>query len=462
MKHQTHTKKTKTILTGSALVLAATASVFAQQTPFSLPGTGQPPVPPAPPKAASVASTNAPAQPPGTNAVANFFENKIPEALAKGKFNLDVRLRYEQANQTSLADESYAPTIRTRFGYTTAPIYGFKAMIEGVNVTSLIRDENYNAAGSNGQGTRPPVADPQLTKLGQAWIAYNYTNLFSAKLGQQVINLDNQRFVGNVGWRQNMQTFDAITLGSEPVKGLNLSYSYIWDVHRVFGNVDKLPNAFTDFDSRSHLVNVSYSGWEYGRFVGYSYLLDLRNAAGNNNSCATYGGYFAGQAPVSDKVSVNYRAEYAYQTDYAKSSLKYGANYYNIEAGVNVKPFAFGGGYEVLGSDNNQGFRTPLATLHAFNGWADVFLNTPAKGLRDAYAYAQVTVPAINVPVRFVYHKFNADQGNGDFGQEFDVVASRKFGKNWNAMIKYACYNGQDAPAAFSANKFWAQVEFTF
>lgn len=464
----------KTILTGGALVLAATASVFAQQQPFSLPGTAQPPMPPAPPKAKAAAtagaSTNAaPAALAGTNAVTEFFGAKIPDTIAKGKVNVDVRLRYEQVDQSSLPDQSFAPTIRTRVGYTTAPLYGFKAMVEGVNVSDIGPEHNYNAAGSNGQGTRPVVADPPLTRLDQAWLAYSYTNLFTTKFGQQVINLDNQRFVGNVGWRQNMQTFDAVTVGSEPVEKLNLSYGYIWDVHRVFGNVDGLPNANKDFDSSSHLFNVSYSGWKYGRFVGYSYLLDLSNAAGNNNSCATYGGYFAGAAPINDKVAVDYRAEYAYQTDYAKSTLNYNASYYNFEGGLSVKPVAFGGGYEVLGSGSNSGagggrasFRTPLATLHAFNGWDDVFLTTPANGLRDIYGYFQVTVPAVQVPIRFVYHKFDADYGSGDYGQEYDVVATRKFGKYWSAMLKYACYNGQDAPAAYTVNKFWAQVEFVF
>ncbi|HZI32599.1 MAG TPA: hypothetical protein VFF11_09665, partial [Candidatus Binatia bacterium] len=249
----------------------------------------------------------------------------------------------------------------------------------------------------------------------------------------------------------------------------NLFYGYIWDVHRVFGNVSGLAPGNRDFDSSSHLFNVSYTGWKYGRFVGYSYLLDLSNAGGNNNSCATYGGYFAGEAPINTKIAVDYRAEYAYQTDYGKSTLNYDASYYNFEAGLNVKPVAFGGGYEVLGSGSNSGagggrasFRTPLATLHAFNGWDDVFLATPANGLRDIYGYFQLMVPTIEVPIRFVYHKFDADYGSGDYGQEYDVVATRKFGKYWSALLKYACYNGQDAPAAYTVNKFWAEVDFTF
>ena len=64
--------------------------------------------------------------------------------------------------------------------------------------------------------------------------------------------------------------------------------------------------------------------------------------------------------------------------------------------------------------------------------------------------------------MRFVYHKYNADYGSGDYGQEYDVVASKKFGKYWNVLVKYACYNGQAAPAAYTVNKFWAQVEFNF
>jgi hypothetical protein len=492
MKPKPNTKPTKTLLTGSALVLAATASVFAQQAPFSMPGTAQPPVPRAP--IAKVATTNtvklatntAPvttnitmaAAAPATNGILHAVEEslgmKIPDAIAKGKVNVNVRLRYEQVDQSNLPEQSYAPTIRTRVGYTTAPLHGFQAMVEGENTTVIGPEDNYNAAGSNNEPGRPVVADPPTTELNQAWLAYSYESLFKTKFGRQVINLDNHRFIGDVGWRQNQQTFDAVSFGSEPVEKLNLYYGYVWDVHRVFGDVSGLPATSPnhDFKSDSHFINAAYSGWKYGRFVGYSYLLDLDldngTAARYNNSCASYGGYFAGQAPVSDKISVDYRAEFAYQTDYADSTLDYNATYYNLEAGMSVKPVAFGAGYEVLGSGANSGagggrtgFKTPLATLHAFNGWDDVFLNTPANGLQDFYVYFQINLPA-QIPVRFIYHKYDSDHGSGNYGQEYDVVASKKFGKYWTALLKYACYNGDDAPAAYTVNKFWAQVEFSF
>lgn len=453
--------------------MAFAASVFAQAKPFSLPGTGQPPVSPTPPTAATLAAPAASAE---KGTLDSFFNGKLPDAIAQGKFSLNARLRYEFAEDDRFAKDSNAATLRTRFGFTTAPLHGFTAMLEGENIAVLGPEHNFNAAGSNGQGARPPVADPPATELNQAWLAYNYDDQVGAKLGRQRIALDNHRFIGDVGWRQNMQTFDAVSATFTPIQEVSLYYGYLWEVNRVFGDVSGLPVANRDFESDSHLFNVSYAPFDYGRFVGYAYLLDLDLGAGAtryDNSCATYGGYFAGSAPVTDKFSLGYRAEVAGQTDYADSALDYDALYYNLELSGNVKPFAFGVGYEVLGSGRNDhapgriGFQTPLATLHAFNGWADMFLATPNAGLHDLYAFAQITLPW-QMPLRFVYHKLDADHGGADFGHEYDVVLSKQLGKHWSAMLKYSYYHGQDAapPAIAAANvnahKLWAQIEFNY
>ena len=387
---------TSRLLSGGALVLAMASAIYAQEKPYTQPGLATPvPPPPAPkPAVTTDAKTTTPATPPEPSVFDKFFNGKIPEAFTKGKFNLNARLRYELADQSNFDEESNAFTIRTRFGFTTAPLYGFQGMIEGENVASVLPEHNFNAAGSNGQTDRPVVADPDTTELNQAWLGYTYTNWISARLGRQRIALDNHRFIGDVGWRQNMQTYDAASFESKPIDGLTLFYAYLWEVNRVFGDVDGLAAGNRDFENgNSHLFNVSYQPFKYGRFVGYSYLLDLENQAGFANSCATYGGYFAGSAPVSEKISLGYRAEVALQTDYKDSLQDYQAAYYNFELSATMKPVSIGAGYEVLGSDENDagvgnvGFRTPLATGHAFNGWADVFLATPANGLRDAYAF---------------------------------------------------------------------------
>lgn len=391
--------------------------------------------------------------------VDSFFNGKIPDAISKGKFSLNVRLRYESANQSNL-DQSHALTARTRFGFTSAPVYGFQAMVEGENVANILDDENYNAAGSNRQPRKTIIADPATTELNQAWVSYsNWKSV--VKAGRQRVVLDNARFVGDVGWRQNMQTFDAVTFQNNSIDKLSLFYGYLWEVHRIFGDVNGLPAGNRDFHSDTHLFNASYNACEFAKITGYAYLMDFDNSPAN--STATYGGSISGAWTFDkdNKGKLNYRGEVATQTDYDSSALSYRTEYYNIEASVDYQRYTLGGGYEVLGSDSGQGFRTPLATLHAFNGWADVFLATPAVGLRDAYAFAQVGLPG-GIPVRAVYHKFDADKGGADLGQEIDVQISKKLGKYWTVLAKYSHYDGVSAPAAFDVDKFWAQVEFNY
>jgi hypothetical protein len=459
----------KNTLFAEAIILTSAASVFGQQLSFTKAGTAQPPPPPET-AVAMTANTD-------ENAVEKLFDGKIPDTLAKGKFDLDVRARVEDANESGLKtikSASLAPTVRTRLGYTTAPLYGFQAMLEGQNTSVIGSEGNYNAAGSSGKGYKPTVSDPPVTDLDQGWLDYAYTNIIDVKGGRQRIDLDNQRFVGSVDWRQNIQTYDAATLHLQPIDHLDLTYSYVWDVHRVYGNVSGLSTTNQDYRSGSHLVNLSYSGWEYGRFVGYAYLLGLTNGAGANNSCATYGGYFAGNAPVVDKLTVDYRAEFAWQENYGDSKLNYSADYVNLEAGANYQPFAAGAGWEDLGSGGNAGpaggraaFRTPLATVHSFDGSAEMFVTAPADGLHDLYGYVQVTLPA-QIPLRFIYHKFDADVGGGDYGQEFDVIATKNFGKHWQALLAYAYYEGANAaPPAITAphvnmERIWAQLEFSY
>ena len=469
MKSKTSSRRVRPVA-GGLLALTILSTAHAQEKPYTQPGTGTPVAPPPPkPAPAAPAAETKPDPTPEQNAFTRFFDGKIPEAIAKGKFGLNARLRYEWVEQSNFDKDSHAPTIRTRFGYTTAPLYGFQGMIEGEDITVIGSEKNYNAAGSNNTPDKPVVADPPTTELNQAWLGYTYTNWVALKGGRQRVVLDNHRFIGDVAWRQNQQTFDAITIGSMPLPDVSLFYGYIWHANRVYGDVDGLPAANRDFHSDSHLVNVSWSGWKYARFVGYTYLLDLENPAGTADSCATYGGYVAGSAPVGENVSIGYRGEFAYQTDYADSPFNYATEYYNIEAGATILPVSFGAGYEVLGSDIDDNpivttrvsFRTPLATAHPFNGWANVFTSIPPQGLRDLYGYIQVMLP-YDVPVRAVYHSFDADSGASDFGHEIDLIASKKFGKYWAVTAKYAHYDGKDAPVAFDVDKFWAQVEFNF
>ena len=97
-------------------------------------------------------------------------------------------------------------------------------------------------------------------------------------------------------------------------------------------------------------------------------------------------------------------------------------------------------------------FRTPLATLHAFQGWADKFLITPPGGIDDLFA--TVKYKAGNWNLTGVYHDFSPETGSGDYGSEFDVSAGTKLTKNYGVLFKGAFFSG-DSASYQDTNKFW-------
>lgn len=373
--------------------------------------------------------------------------------FAEGKISLNTRLRYEGVEQTGLLDAS-ALTLRTRLGFTTGNHGGFKAMVEGENIVAADSDR-YNQSGLNPVAARRAVvADPESSEFNQAWVSYA-TGKTAATLGRQRLVLDNQRFVGDVGWRQNQQTFDAFVLQDKTLGQTTLTYGYLDRINRVFGT--RHPQGH--WDSKSHVLNAARGGLPAaGTLVVYGYWLDFANSAAN--SCATWGASYSGAVDLSAAARVAFRAELAAQTNHRSSPLDYHARYCLAEGGVTGKPGSLSLGYEVLGSDNNVGFKTPLATLHAFNGWADVFLATPAAGLVNTYLKGTANLPQGVVFTTF-YHWFESDAGSTKFGREVNAMLSRKFGKYVTAAAKYADFR-RDSPAFPNVRKVWVQLEFAY
>jgi len=373
----------------------------------------------------------------------------IADLFTKGKVSLTLRPRVELVDQSN-RKETDAYTLRTALSFTTAPYKGFTGMLEAEDVSVMPGSDyaTYPGASPNVE-SRAVIADPEGTELNQAWVAYK-TGSTTLKAGRVNLVLDNSRFVGNVGWRQNNQTFDGATIQGTTDKKLSYTYGYLHHINRIFG--DDIPGG--NWNSDSHLFNLGYGGLAWGTVTGYAYLLDFDNAAAN--SCATYGASFAGSQGKDFKTS--YRLEYAVQSDYGSSGLDYSTDYLTLELMFGKKPLSAGLGYEVLGTDNNVGFKTPLATLHAFNGWADVFLNTPNGGLRDTYAKVTSAITP-KLSLLAFYHQFETDLGD-DLGDELDIQASYTINKYLTAVVKYADFSSDSSLADVS--KFWAQLEFKY
>jgi hypothetical protein len=251
-----------------------------------------------------------------------------------------------------------------------------------------------------------------------------------------------------------MQTFDAAYLENRMFKDWDLSYAYIWRVNRVYG-ADH-PQGI--YDSNSHAVHAAYRGLPWGTITGYAYLFEFKDDV-VANSCATYGVSLDGSRPVGS-LTVGYRAEYAMQSNYGNSPLDYTTDYLAAEVNVGVERLAGGIGYEQQGSDNNFSFRTPLGSLHNFNGWADVFLLTPAQGLRDTYGKISARLPWWDIGLLARYHRFSTDGGTS-LGNELDLQATYQISESLGATVKFADFK-RDATMVPDARKLWLQLELQY
>lgn len=417
------------------------------------------------------------------------------ESLSTGKAFVNERLRYESVDDEAFDDKAEGMTIRSRVGYETAPFAGFTALIEFEDTHALGGMDDY-------QLPPPPtpaatgaavIADPEMTELNRAQLRYRGVSRLDLILGRQRLMFDNQRFIGNVGFRQDEQTFDAFSAVYTGLSDWTFSYAY---VDRVYGITDVFNSDMSD-----NLFNVAYSGFTVGKIIAYAYNLKseeeapgqaLVNGALKFETNETIGLRFDGGyiLPTTVPLRAIYRAEYAEQEVKLLTGQEYETEYYLAEAGI---MWTFGGGSyaltpmignEVLGADDSKraapasdtglyAFQTPYATKHAFNGWVDQFLLTPNQGLNDLYFSLGFDLNAYTTKILIQYHDYTSDVDSGPLGDELDlgeetgVQIIKTLGPNWTIGTKYGDYKqASDLDVARSgkrnADKVWAWVELNF
>jgi hypothetical protein len=386
--------------------------------------------------------------------------DKLTDAIAQGTVNLDARLRFETAEAVGLQD-SDAFTGRVRLGYQTGKLYGFQLLTE-FEGTSAINDEgNYDGFPGSAPDTHAVIADPESAELNRLQLSWQYEDT-TVVAGRQRVNLDNSRFVGKDGWRQNEQTFDALLILNQSIEDLTLAYAWVDQVNRIYG-ADAPVGALSRLHANAHLFSASYAGLSFGKLTAYDYYLDVENTGLEDASTNTFGASLAGSINhgADDAYTFTYYAEYARQSDAADSTLDFGADYYHLNAILGREPVTLGIGYEVLGSDNGVSVQTPLASLHKFNGFADVFQATPAAGLEDFYIVGTCDLPR-DCTLSAYYHNFDSEATNLDLGDEFDIVLACQYNKNWAATAKYADYSQGDAGSPASEQRFSLQLDYQY
>ncbi|MXP40520.1 hypothetical protein GRI75_02520 [Altererythrobacter soli] len=379
-----------------------------------------------------------------------------PVELADG-VSLDpifaARLRYETVDQDGMAESAEALTLRMRLGAELKLAGGFALLAEGEGTLALA-DRYNDTLPRNGLEPFPVVADPESLELNRLQVSWA-RNGSGVTLGRQRIVLDDARFVGNVGWRQNEQTFDAVR-GQTKLGPLALDATYAISQRTVFGSDS--PNGH--FDGDIVLLN---GGLDLRVFdvKAFAYLIDYDTRIAFSSQ--TYGVLATGEIALPAVGKLSGQASYARQTDYGSNPVSYGADFWSAQLGIGLLGFTLTAGHEELGSDGGTtAFQTPLATLHAFNGWADMFLTTPPQGLRDTYVgiARSIAVPFLpGLKADLTWHEFDSDFGALHYGSEWNASLGFKIGP-LALLAKYANYDADQF--ARDTSKFWLQAEASF
>ncbi len=435
------------------------------------------------------------------------------DAIKQGKPMTNFRLRYENVDQEAYQptpnaneklDTADAFTLRSLIGWQTAPFHNFSFAAQITDVHEF--NDNFNDRRDNlsepGKANYPNIVDPGYTDINQLYVDWMGIKNTKLRLGRQQLNLDNVRFIGDIGFRQNMQVFDGISV-------LNKS---IPDTEIFVAHFDKVRQITTKLrDGNIDMVNAKYRISLTESLVGYGYFIDVANLGQNNGnptqasfvtqggnglgasqdttplattdaSSKTLGVRLDGAHKVSDDWKVLYTAEYAKQDDYRGGSSLIDAHYFRIGGGAGYGVWSLRLDHEKLSSNGGKyAFQTPLGTNHLFQGWADHFLATPRQGMQDTFVTFAGNIQKAKLYAE--YHVFHSDKDYetlgstaisrrfGDkYGTEFDASVLYPFTDKITGKIEYANFNESDVygptlkGAARKGDKemFWVTGMYTF
>lgn len=449
-------------------------------------------------------------------------EYTFMDAVKEGKNLTSFRLRYEHVDQDGLQPPTFANgtanptatkelknadalTLRSLIGWQTAPYHNFSFAAQLIDVTKLM--DNFNDSTNNilvnGASNQSrtieyaKVIDPSYTGVNQLYVDWTGLKNTRFRLGRQQVNLDNVRFIGDIGFRQVMQVFDGVS-----VLNKSLPETEIFAAH-----FEKITQITTEQrDGNLEIANIKYRISPTEFLVGYGYLSNVDdlgfgnawfgagtlNNAGKPNISAdqsnkTFGLRLDGTHPFNPNFRAHYTAEYAKQSDYADGDKRIDAHYYRVGGGLGFDNFNFRVDQELLSSNDNKfAFQTPYGTNHLFQGWVDKFLATPRSGIKDTFVTA--TYKYEDFLFFADYHFINSDEDfntvgggtktNGNkYGKEWNVAATYNYSKNIMAKLEYGKFTEDDhyAPTPGVANtvagnrnrirdteKLWLTAMYTF
>lgn len=401
-------------------------------------------------------------------------EYTLLDSIKQGKHMTSFRLRYEkveqdglqpativgkQANPTAGKDlkDAEGITLRSLVGWQTAPFHNLSFAAQLINVSKFDDDFNDSTNGTliNGASNQPgkveyaKIVDPDYTSVNQLYVDWTGIKNTRLRVGRQQVNLDNVRFVGDIGFRQVMQVFDGLSVLNKSIPDTEAYLAHFESVKQI--TTKKRGEGALD------IVNLKYRISPTESVVGYGYISSLEDLGlgrawfgnstkandpsnGSNNELANqsnkvFGLRLDGVRKLNDDWKALYTAEYAKQSDYRGGDDRIDAHYYKVGGGAAYGDLALRVDQELLSSnDGLYAFQTPFGTNHLFQGWVDKFLATPREGIKDTFVTA--TYKYGDFGFFADYHVIRSDEDFHTVGGG-TATTGDKYGKEWNAAVTY-------------------------
>ena len=179
-------------------------------------------------------------------------------------------------------------------------------------------------------------------------------------------------------------------------------------------------------------------------------------------SSRSFGARILGAHSLDKDLRVTYLGEFARHNEFRNNPASFSLDSCRVEPGVKLGDAAASIGIEVLEGNGAASVQTPFATLHKFQGFADVFTTTPALGIEDrfiAFEYKRTRVASFDsVRVWGAYHAFTSNRSSTDYGSEIDATIALSFLQRYRVTLKYANYDANRFAA--DTERFWVFFEF--
>ena len=391
-----------------------------------------------------------------TTTVPLFAGDSLVEALTNGTTSMQIKLAYEYSDLSDDANLNAAQglILRTRLGYKTADFNGMSAFVQFHNVSLLQDDFSWPGGGDPNYSS---IADPDGTRIHQVYLDFSLAQHIMLRVGRQEINLDDARLIGDLDFRQNGQSFDALKLTFTGIDNNELSVSYITRVNTIF-----LTHVSPD---QLFLIHDTYKPSDHVSITAFGYLLDTESEIADSRDSATYGTRI-----TADPGPFHMDFTYALQGNYGDGE-NHDADMIMVTTTVKLGKWTVGGGANIFSGQDGDTlpFDTLCSSAHAFNGWADQFAGSNGgnivNGLQDVFVQASTSFNGVKFLT--VCHWFDTTDANtydGTYGNELDILFKKKFNDYLSGEVKLAFYNAENAENNPTVNEkvLWIRLNYQF